>query len=883
MDRLCDEIIQIILNCLDDPTHFSLVSRRFYAITKDPYVRSSYFLARHGRTYALYYALARGKLLTEKVVDIMISSGAHLSRYLAQCAIHHYFRAQVHFIKTRWVRSVPLPVFTHFMMVAAKMYGDIPTGKGEDDGTIFGALLKTSRLPTESRGKWETIKEVVEKYKFIPFCAKDPMMAQFPLVLAVEPRLLPYARANGFIMDHKFRNFMFRKMFEKPAVQFDGRVGEVVNNVHKLTSLDPNMFVTRTVAAEVCMEAHLNDPGYTALKILDKEGALKFSLAAVVEELLKTFINTRSIAMSNMQPVLRKLHSDFPSEDPTVRVVMLSSVFFIDTSPLPAGLTARSTFSASLDEYVQNCKEKVQDLGLAPVTRKDLFDMLVNKFTPDKFVGIIEYGHDVLRMSASEIKELKQDVALACLEVGCKGKMLKKLVEADPPMRDVIATHVVQNLRLNLDDLPWSDDEEACQQFEAKLCRDFVICRRYRYPAATDDRRRAGAAEPDHPQQPGGNAPAPGHADQMDVDAANNAGPAPAVEDHALESDDDEIADDELDPEGGPEELGQIGQDTLTAMIRKDEISPVRRRRFYDMFATYADHMGKLTYPSDYLQVGRWIHNEFGPRHPVTAIFMLHAVVNENAHILQNSLYSDSNITSGRIPVTLKHFKMLARLGRPPNLALIDDIEAGIEFYFDEDDYLSVEDSNSAASSNNNSRARSRRVKVETDGTPRPPSSLPASPESSGSRGKGSRGRKRPRRTTTLVKSYAIPDSDDENIAGEERDVIESDFARKRRCETNLQQWIKHLSVLLKEEQRKYKEKRKREQAAAEPGAKLRVPKSEFFKSLATNLNRLRKADREKRQQLYGTDVPSEDYSEGEEDEYQYRTTRSKRYKVEHV
>lgn len=28
-------------------------------------------------------------------------------------------------------------------------------------------------------------------------------MVQFPLVLAVEPRLLPYARANGFIMDQK--------------------------------------------------------------------------------------------------------------------------------------------------------------------------------------------------------------------------------------------------------------------------------------------------------------------------------------------------------------------------------------------------------------------------------------------------------------------------------------------------------------------------------------------------------------------------------------------------------------------------------------------------------------------------------------------------------
>lgn len=31
-------------------------------------------------------------------------------------------------------------------------------------------------------------------------------MANFPLVLAIEPSLLPYARANGFTMDHKVQH-----------------------------------------------------------------------------------------------------------------------------------------------------------------------------------------------------------------------------------------------------------------------------------------------------------------------------------------------------------------------------------------------------------------------------------------------------------------------------------------------------------------------------------------------------------------------------------------------------------------------------------------------------------------------------------------------------
>jgi len=38
------------------------------------------------------------------------------------------------------------------------------------------------------------------------------------------------------------------------------------------------MFVSRTVAAEVCMEAKTNDAGYAALKQLDRTGDLRFEL-----------------------------------------------------------------------------------------------------------------------------------------------------------------------------------------------------------------------------------------------------------------------------------------------------------------------------------------------------------------------------------------------------------------------------------------------------------------------------------------------------------------------------------------------------------------------------------------------------------------------------
>ena len=41
-------------------------------------------------------------------------------------------------------------------------------------------------------------------------------MAQFPLALAIEPRLLPHAVANGFAMDYKASNVFALTKFLSP-------------------------------------------------------------------------------------------------------------------------------------------------------------------------------------------------------------------------------------------------------------------------------------------------------------------------------------------------------------------------------------------------------------------------------------------------------------------------------------------------------------------------------------------------------------------------------------------------------------------------------------------------------------------------------------------
>lgn len=72
-----DEILQLILNELSNPVAFTLISKRHHEFSQDPYVRASYFLARYGRIQALYWALGRGKLLNERVIDVRACSFPH--------------------------------------------------------------------------------------------------------------------------------------------------------------------------------------------------------------------------------------------------------------------------------------------------------------------------------------------------------------------------------------------------------------------------------------------------------------------------------------------------------------------------------------------------------------------------------------------------------------------------------------------------------------------------------------------------------------------------------------------------------------------------------------------------------------------------------------
>jgi len=217
------------------------------------------------------------------------------------------------------------------------------------------------------------------------------------------------------------------------------------------------------------------------------------------------------------------------------------------------------------------------------------------------------------------------------------------------------------------------------------------------------------------------------------------------------------------------------------------------------------------------------------------------------------------------VPITLKHFQLLARLGRMPSFYLYHEIENGAEFFLDENDYITK---------NDEVMNLEAKHKVKVEGSPNPlPSFSSSSPAPASNRGK-----KRPRRSTAVtVQSYAVPDSDDEDIVDEDEDsCFRIGDQEKKSKETNLHLWIKHLSVILKAETRKYTEMKKRIEKSSEPDAKVRIHRNEFVKSLTTNLRNLRKIA-ETRQKFYGYHDVVQDYSDDEDDDYMARRTKKRK------
>jgi len=70
-------------------------------------------------------------------------------------------------------------------------------------------------------------------------------------------------------------------------------------------------------------------------------------------------------------------------------------------------------------------KSKLETLGLLPLTRKDIVDILTNPFI-EKHSTLVDLAKDEMNLSTNEIRDILQEVAVKSLKIGSKVNVLGK-------------------------------------------------------------------------------------------------------------------------------------------------------------------------------------------------------------------------------------------------------------------------------------------------------------------------------------------------------------------------------------------------------------------------------------------------------------------------
>lgn len=74
-------------------------------------------------------------------------------------------------------------------------------------------------------------------------------------------------------------------------------------------------------------------------------------------------------------------------------------------------------------EAIASFRGKLEANGLLPLMKEDLFNIMINPFV-ERHTLLLEYAKEEMGMSMKDIKDLAQDVAIKCLEIGSKVRTL---------------------------------------------------------------------------------------------------------------------------------------------------------------------------------------------------------------------------------------------------------------------------------------------------------------------------------------------------------------------------------------------------------------------------------------------------------------------------
>jgi len=186
------------------------------------------------------------------------------------------------------------------------------------------------------------------------------------------------------------------------------------------------------------MEAESNRAGYAALKTLDREGGLRFSLAYVLHSLhmillsvhvsvlwwktlsrwdyqelslrtslkrtsLQSFIRFHLITTPSVGTSLSYLWKDFPSRHPVAQLVMLLTIF------IGCPKATADTLHSSLER-----------LNLTPVSPEQIARVLLSPFV-EQFSSVLHYARVYCEIGDDmTFSSFLADIAVRCLEVSSK-------------------------------------------------------------------------------------------------------------------------------------------------------------------------------------------------------------------------------------------------------------------------------------------------------------------------------------------------------------------------------------------------------------------------------------------------------------------------------
>ncbi|CAG8541827.1 10949_t:CDS:1 [Ambispora gerdemannii] len=180
LDHLATELLLKIFTFLDRPQAFSLSCRKLHYITKDPHARADYFLRKYGPRLAIFYSIKNhAKIVNKATAEALISSGAIVSRNLAQRLVKDYLERQPNeYFRCCWTSKLSFGTYLVFLNKAYELYGDNLWAKDAMDdweqfricvsllsGVDFDLVDQPNNTSDSNR---DYIKELVNRYQVVP-------------------------------------------------------------------------------------------------------------------------------------------------------------------------------------------------------------------------------------------------------------------------------------------------------------------------------------------------------------------------------------------------------------------------------------------------------------------------------------------------------------------------------------------------------------------------------------------------------------------------------------------------------------------------------------------------------------------------------------------